>query len=258
MKKKFLLICMAAVCHCHAQKFHVSVIAGANSFKTSVKDYRSRDVIDLYPNAVTFSESKVDPGYSFFGGLKFDFDLTTNLSLSSKLLLDHSRFTEHFERFFGNDWWLDSAFGQDKVRLLYISVPLHFVFYASTKKFRIYIGTGGYINYGLLGTNEYKSFYSSVPWYTDSISQVAFNKSKKLRSVSYRANRFDYGLSVMTGIHLRNGFFIEAGFENGLNSIFQDRYPLYGVAGASDRNEILYNIRNKRKEFKLGIGYRIK
>ena len=121
--------------------------------------------------------------------------------------------------------------GKNITKLLYLSIPLHLVFYAPLEKTRIYIGVGGFVSYGLLGTYEFKPISNDDPGIIDSIGAITFSSNDKIKYATYHANRIDYGLSIIAGIELRNNFFFELGFTNGLRSVFNGRYVVLQDVG---------------------------
>jgi hypothetical protein len=78
---------------------------------------------------------------------------------------------------------------------------------------------------------------------------ITFSDNEKYKSVVFHANRFDYGVSIVAGLQLRNNFFIEGAFDDGLHSIFKDKFLV------EDKNRTYYNFPNKKRTFRLGIGY---
>ena len=247
----------------HAQ-LRYSVLGGVTNSKISIKEFTLIRSKSIGPN--TFLDERVLSrtlsGISFFGGFKFDYDLTNNISLSTRLVLDNVRFRQDIENRMstqGNGGILgrDSVFGEDIIGLLYLSVPFHLIFYAPLKKSRLYVGVGGYISYGISGYNEFKSTYSSTPTITDSIMQITFSSNEKVKSASYHTRRFDYGISLISGIQFRNKLFIEAGFDNGMNSVFKDRFITY-FRQNTFLHTVVHRFSNRKREFRLGIGYRIK
>ena len=246
-----------------AQKFHFSVIGGATSSTVSVKNYArsSTYVIPVNGNSGLVSfylESKNKSLRSFFGGMKFEFDLTNSITISSKLYLENTgyvaRIDERVTLNVSPDIQGDSIRGEDRVKLLYLSAPLHIIFYAPLPKSRVYVGVGGFASYGLSGNLHFKDKNSTNNAFNtqDSIIQITFNGSPRVKSATYHANRMDYGVSVIAGMEFRNNFFFEIGYDNGFATILKDRFI---VAGGSI---IAFNFPNKKREFKLGIGYRIK
>jgi hypothetical protein len=233
-------------------QLNISVLAGVNNSKISLTNFKS---VYTYSLTEISTNYQIKSAYSFFGGMKVDVDLTNNLSISSGLLIDNSEYSQDLKQYiFMVGSGTDSTTGTDHVKLLYLSIPLRLVFFAPLKKSRIYIGVGGYINYGLLGTNEFQlSSTTIVPPIADSIAAVTFSSNKKITYPIYHANRIDCGLSVTAGIQFRNHFFFEAGFNGGLVSVFKDRYL---VLDTYDKAH--YNFINRIRQYFLGFGYQIK
>ena len=173
-------------------------------------------------------------GYSFFGGLKVEKELTNSLSISSGLLLDNVRYVQNIQQghyVSGSSSAQYYTMGKNITNLLYLSIPLHMVFYAPLEKTRIYVGVGGYISYGLLGTYEFKPLSNDDPGIIDSIGAITFSSNDKIKYATYHANRIDYGLSIIAGVEFRNNFFFELGVTSGLRSVFNGRYVVLQEGG---------------------------
>lgn len=229
----------------------ISVLAGVNNSKIPIETY---NISYLTSNFSDISDSShMESGYSFFGGLKIEKELTNSLSIGSGLLLNNVEYVQNIhQKHYINSSTQYLTIGQNITKLLYLSVPLRLVFYAPLEKTRIYIGVGGYISYGLLGTYEFKTSSNNDPGIIDSIGAITFSSNDKIKYATYHANRIDYGLSVIAGIELRNNFFFELGVNSGLRSVFNGRYVvLHGSA-------VVYNYYNTITQSLFGIGYHIK
>ena len=73
----------------------LSVLAGVNNSKISIGNYNV--AYQEYPSDFSDS-SQMKSGYSFFGGLKVEKELTNSLSISSGLLLDNVRYIQNIQQ----------------------------------------------------------------------------------------------------------------------------------------------------------------
>lgn len=239
-------------------QFHIDVLAGANNNKISIRDYSGAFYRRIADQTVGFArKSQNVSGFSFFAGIKGEMEITDRISITPELLLENVKFSQNFRQLFGDGSNLiyDSVFGRDNLTFWYVSLPVHFTFYASLKKTKVFVGIGGYTSYGITGSNEFTRNYSSIISVTDSIGQISFSKNDKIKSAAYRCNRIDYGISVIAGFRLRNRFFVEGGFQNGFRSIFTNQFLVFNF---QQTDRIDYRFPNKKIQFRLGVGYRIK
>ena len=244
----FLFCCMAAIVSANSQ-VKIEVLGGGNLSRLSLKEYTAGYLYypedpNLPPNIRTIKrEIKMSPG--FFIGAGLEWELNSNLSLSSRMIVENVRLADQLR----DHWYVDSLTGRSTMSLYYLRLPLHLLFYAPVKKARLFLGVGGYAAYGLTGTDIFRPDDGG----RDSIEAVSFRKDGNDHYAFYHANRFDYGLSITAGIRFRSGLFLEASFVNGLRSITTDRYTAYH----SNPANVEYGFKNYRRQFSLGIGYRL-
>jgi len=252
----FILVITQATEQIQAQeksKIHFSLLGGVNSSKISLKSLSYSTPLNGNINIDVGSESSFGSRVSFYAGLKAEYELTSSLSLGSGISIENTGFTESYGKnvYIRGSGIFDSISGKDVIKLTYITAPLHLIFYGSLKRSRIYLGVGGYLSYGLTGTNNVYISSSSIVNVSDSITIISFSSDKNIKGISYRGNRWDYGVSIIGGIQFRNRFFIQGGFDAGMANILKDRFVVYDGTGKN----VAYNYDNKKRMFKLGIGY---
>lgn len=252
----FILVIAQAKEQIYAQektKLHLSLLGGVNSSKISLKSLSYSAPLNGNVFIEVNSKSSFDSRISFYAGLKAEYELTSSLSIGSGISVENAGFTESYGKkvFVRGTSRRDSITGKDVIKLTYITAPLHLIFYGSLKRSRIYLGVGGYLSYGLTGTNNVYISSSSVVNVSDSITIISFSSDKNIKGISYRGNRWDYGVSVIGGIQFRNRFFIQGGFDAGMATILKDRFAVYDGTGKN----VVYNYENMKRMFKLGIGY---
>ena len=152
------------------------------------------------------------------GGGIVQVKLGRNISLRSGLIFSQQGVTvKHAEDEFGSV--------TSKTRLNYLQVPVHAVYAFPVAPGALYVGLGGYAGYGISG--EIKNtlwFYTDDGGYEFVEKLKAFKKSEEDGGNLQRA---DYGLSGIAGLQLRNGFFVQAGYQRGLANISRDKEDTY-------------------------------
>lgn len=125
---------------------------------------------------------------------------------------------------FTTDEIVDLETGEDNatLNLMYIEVPLNFVYYISAGSGSVFLGAGPYAAYG-----------ASVKAKSGNISETGSFDEANFKG-------FDAGLNVLGGYKLANGFLINAGYGLGLTNIAKDM----GGEGSL-----------KNKVFSVGIGF---
>lgn len=151
------------------------------------------------------------------------YDLGRHLSLRSGVTyLKQGVKLKHAEDEFGST--------TTTTRLNYLQVPVHVIYNVNVGGTRLYAGLGGYGAYGISG--EVKNtlwFYTDDGGYDFTEKLKAFKKSEEDGG---NFQRKDYGLSALAGVQLRNGLFIQAGYQQGLTNISRDKEDRYRNKGA--------------------------
>lgn len=117
-----------------------------------------------------------------------------------------------------------------KARLNYLQVPLHVIYNANIAGHRLYAGLGGYGNYGMSGNVKYTLWF-----YTEDGGYEVIEKLKAFKSTEKGGadlERWDYGVSALAGIQLKNGLFIQAGYQQGIKNISRDKENKFRNNGA--------------------------
>lgn len=157
------------------------------------------------------------------GGIVVQYGLGNNFSLRSGVSYSQQGATLKYS--------LDE-FGSTKsqVRLNYLQVPVHAIYGVRAGNVNIYAGLGGYASYGFSG--EVKN---TLWFYTDDGGYEVTEKLKafeKLEDDGGDLERFDFGASGFAGVHLKNGLFIQAGYQHGIANISRDKDDTYRNRGA--------------------------
>lgn len=108
-----------------------------------------------------------------------------------------------------------------KTSLMYIEVPVNFVYYIPAGAGNVFLGAGPYAAFGVSVKEEF-----------DGESESGSFKDAGL-------NAFDAGLNFLGGYKLSNGFLINAGYGLGLTNIVKD------IEGGSVKNKV----------FSVGVGF---
>jgi len=165
-----------------------------------------------FPN-VKFSQSglSVSPSSStsFYLTGYADVNIASNLSIQPGLSLQGKGYKISDE---------GETFKQD---LMYLEVPVNFVYYVPAGSGNLFLGAGPYAAYGI----------SSKTFFAGESESGSFDDAG--------LNAFDAGLNVLGGYKLANGFLINAGYGIGLTNMGKDS----GDAKA------------KNRVFSVGIGF---
>jgi len=156
-------------------------------------------------------------GTNFFLTGYADINIAPNLSIQPGLSLQ-GKGTKAFSL------GLDEEFqDDDKISLMYLELPVNFVYYIPAGSGNLFLGAGPYVGYGLSAkfSNE------------DESESGSFDK--------FNLSAFDAGLNFLGGYKLSNGFLINAGYGLGLTNMVNDTE---GVDGAL-----------KNRVFSVGVGF---
>jgi len=191
MKKK-LLSFAAALCFIVGAKAQTSygIKAGVNFPKMTF----SMEGISASNNAST----------SFYVGGYIDAPIATNLSVQPGLSLQGK----------------GGKYDEQKTSLMYLELPVNFVYYVPAGSGNIFLGAGPYAGYALSGKVKEDGQSMDIEFGDEGMK------------------RFDAGLNFLAGYKLSNGFLINGGYSLGI-------VDLGGFEGASLKNRV----------FSVGIGY---
>lgn len=168
---------------------------------------------------IDFNKSLVDvPG----AAAVVQYDLSRHVSLRSGIAYQQQgvKFKYADDEFSSITTW---------TKLNYLQVPLHVIYNVNVGATRLYAGIGGYAGYGISG--EVKNtlwFHTEDGGYDFTEKLKAF---KKIEDGGGNLERMDYGLSTLAGVQLRNGLFIQAGYQHGLTNISKDKEDTYKNKG---------------------------
>lgn len=122
-------------------------------------------------------------------------------------------------------------------RLHYVQVPLTVMYGFPVGQSRIYAGAGGYFNYGFSGKSK-----GTVSYVDDDDELISITEDmeafKKEEEGGANLKRAEFGVTAIAGIELKNGLFINAGYQLGLTN--------------SDRTE---DSKYKNRGLQLTVGY---
>ncbi|MGJ1196699.1 porin family protein [Sphingobacterium spiritivorum] len=107
------------------------------------------------------------------------------------------------------------------INLMYLEVPLNFVYYIPAGQGKVFLGAGPYAGIGLSSKVKVDKVSVNIGFDDDGM------------------NRFDAGANFMAGYKLANGFLLNGGYSLGLTNLLKD----------SDNASL------KNRLFSLGIGY---
>ncbi|WP_293947046.1 MULTISPECIES: porin family protein [unclassified Sphingobacterium] len=118
--------------------------------------------------------------------------------------------------------------GADEVKgnIMYLELPVNFVYYVPAGSGNIFLGAGPYAAYALSAKNKINGISTDVN----------FGNGADEDGVK----RFDAGLNFLLGYKLSNGFLINGGYGLGLTNIVYD-------------NEL--GLEQKNRVFSVGVGY---
>ncbi|HEX7844812.1 MAG TPA: outer membrane beta-barrel protein [Chitinophagaceae bacterium] len=125
----------------------------------------------------------------------------------------------------------EDEFGSSTVRtrLNYIQLPVHAIYKTKAGSNMLYAGLGGYAGYGFGGEAKFTMWH-----YTDDGGYDVIEKLNPFKSVEDGGadlERFDYGLSALAGLQLKNGIYIQVGYQHGLANIERDNDNTYRNRG---------------------------
>jgi hypothetical protein len=92
----------------------------------------------------------------------------------------------------------------DKTTLNYLELPLNFVYNTHSSKGKFFIGAGPSLSFGLSGKDKFEEGSSKIKFGSDQEDDF---------------KPFEIGINVLAGYQLKNGFFIDANYNAGLNDI---------------------------------------
>lgn len=174
-------------------------------------------------------KSKYDLDYSKKGaglpgaGVVVQYDLSRHISLRSG-----ATYLQQGVKFKHQEDEFSSTTG--KARLNYLQIPLHVIYNVNIAGNRIYAGLGGYGNYGTSGNVKYTLWFHTEDGGYEVIEKLKAFKSTENGGADLE--RMDYGLSGLAGIQLRNGLFIQAGYQQGLKNLARDKENKFRNNGA--------------------------
>lgn len=127
----------------------------------------------------------------------------------------------------GGKGYDDSSLGnaEAKIDLMYIEVPVNFVYYIPAGSGDVFLGAGPYVGFGLSAKGTLKNSSGSI------------SESSSFKDAGF--NVFDGGLNFLAGYKLSQGFLLNGGYSLGLANIAKDS------GGATVKNRV----------FSVGIGY---
>lgn len=103
-------------------------------------------------------------------------------------------------------------------RLNYLQVPLNLVYSLPITKLNLFVGAGGFVNYGISGTSKATTSYT-MP---DGHQAIVIEKSKAFKKQDDGGaglRKTDWGVAALAGVRLSSGVFVNAGYQLSLGNI---------------------------------------
>ncbi len=188
-------------------KLKYGIKAGINTTTYGMNSQRKQDMKE--------EGFKLKPSFSFHLGGFADYSLTQAISLQAGLTLSGKGLKETWS---GEDDFDGSLYeGQYKERLLYLELPINFVY----KWSQFQIGAGPYVGYALSGQWK-ENFTEDINGTIE--SDVESGKIKFSGENAWR-KRIDFGINISGGYRLTDNINLEAGYGLGLSNIYKNDNP---------------------------------
>lgn len=115
---------------------------------------------------------------------------------------------------------------ENKTDLMYLEIPVNFVYYVDAGMGDIFVGAGPYAGFGLSGKTKVGNVKTDIEWGGD-------NGMK----------RFDYGANFLVGYKFDNGFLVSGGYGLGLGNMMP--------------KSVDSNMKQHNRTFSIGVGFQL-
>ncbi len=186
---------------------------------------------------VTFSgdegQESAKTNTSFYVGGLVDISVSKTFSVQPGLTLTGKGYKYESSGAFGNISYADAG----KTSLMYLEVPVNLVANFEIGPGKIFVGAGPYYGFAISGKSKY-STSTTANGVTSTDTEDVDVKFGSSDESNYK--RGDFGLNLLGGYQLKNGFNIHAGYGLGLSNI-------------SSTDEDGY--KEKNRVFSVGLGF---
>lgn len=220
MKKVILIAALTFISAATFAQFSFGVQAIGNLSDATVKnpvDFDFTRTMKLAPGGGIVAQYDISPNIIIRSGVNY---IQHAVDLKADLSDDNGDLTVKAEN-----------------RLHYVQIPLTAMYGFPVGQSRIYAGAGGYFNYGFSGRSK-----GTVTYFDDDGNEISFTEDmdafKKEDEDGANLKRAEFGVTAIAGIELKNGLFVNAGYQLGLTN--------------SDRTD---GAKYKNRGLQLTVGY---